>query len=115
TLVVGESAVPAHLAHGDTLGECSTEEEPGQPEEPEDPGEPGQPGEPVQPEDPENPGAPVKDLLCHVPPGNPSARHEIQVGAPAVPAHLAHGDYLGKCEKNNKKPSGHRHGHGCRH
>lgn len=39
-----------------------------------------------------------KTILCHVPPGNPSARHTIMVGsAGAVNAHLAHGDYLGVC------------------
>ena len=30
--------------------------------------------------------------LCHIPPGNPSNVHVITVGAPAVPAHQAHGD-----------------------
>ena len=33
--------------------------------------------------------------LCHVPPGNPDAAHTVTVGAPAVPAHLAHGDVEG--------------------
>jgi len=36
--------------------------------------------------------------LCHRPPGNPSNEHTICVGAPAVGAHLAHGDSLGPCE-----------------
>jgi hypothetical protein len=39
-----------------------------------------------------------KVTICHVPPGNPDNAHEITVGAPAVPAHLAHGDFLGTCE-----------------
>lgn len=38
-----------------------------------------------------------KLLLCHYPPGNPGNRHEICVGWPAKPAHLAHGDTLGTC------------------
>lgn len=37
-------------------------------------------------------------MLCHVPPGNPDAAHTVTVGAPAVPAHLAHGDAEGACE-----------------
>jgi hypothetical protein len=35
--------------------------------------------------------------ICHVPPGNPAAAHSLVVGAPAVPAHLGHGDSLGAC------------------
>jgi hypothetical protein len=35
--------------------------------------------------------------LCHIPPGNPNAAHTIQVGLPAVEAHLAHGDTEGPC------------------
>lgn len=37
-------------------------------------------------------------LICHVPPGNAQAFHEILVGASAIEAHLAHGDILGSCE-----------------
>jgi hypothetical protein len=40
-------------------------------------------------------GAPQVDV-CHIPPGNPSNQHIISVGPSAVPAHLAHGDTLGK-------------------
>lgn len=38
-----------------------------------------------------------KVTICHVPPGNPANAHTIVVGAPAVPAHLAHGDSVGAC------------------
>ncbi len=38
-----------------------------------------------------------KVKICKVPPGNPSAAHTIFVAAPAVPAHLAKGSYLGDC------------------
>ena len=38
-----------------------------------------------------------KVTICHIPPGNPDNAHEITVGAPAVPAHLAHGDNIGVC------------------
>ncbi|MGH7572594.1 MAG: carboxypeptidase-like regulatory domain-containing protein [Gemmatimonadota bacterium] len=36
--------------------------------------------------------------ICHVPPGNPDNAHTIVVGAPAVPAHLNHGDFEGECD-----------------
>jgi hypothetical protein len=38
-----------------------------------------------------------KTTVCHIPPGNPANEHTICVGNPAVPAHLAHGDFLGSC------------------
>lgn len=39
----------------------------------------------------------AKVSVCHIPPGNPANAHTIVVGAPAVQAHLAHGDSLGVC------------------
>jgi hypothetical protein len=39
-----------------------------------------------------------KVTICHVPPGNPANAHTITVSENAVPAHLAHGDYLGQCK-----------------
>jgi hypothetical protein len=44
-------------------------------------------------------GAPLsgKVTICHIPPGNPSARHTLQIDASAWPAHQAHGDTLGGC------------------
>lgn len=38
-----------------------------------------------------------KVTICHIPPGNPANAHTIEVGSPAVAAHLAHGDSLGAC------------------
>jgi hypothetical protein len=43
----------------------------------------------------------AKAVICHYPPGNPGNRHTIEVGQPAVPAHLAHGDILGPCPSEN--------------
>jgi hypothetical protein len=39
-----------------------------------------------------------KVTICHVPPGNPDNAHTIVVGAAAVAAHLAHGDFEGECD-----------------
>ncbi|MGH7550971.1 MAG: carboxypeptidase-like regulatory domain-containing protein [Gemmatimonadota bacterium] len=39
-----------------------------------------------------------KVTICHVPPGNPDNAHTLVVGAPAVPAHLNHGDFEGECD-----------------
>jgi hypothetical protein len=36
--------------------------------------------------------------ICHVPPGNPDNSHTIEIGAPAVDAHLGHGDTMGACD-----------------
>jgi hypothetical protein len=50
-------------------------------------------------EAPDESPAPAWDghTLCHLPPGNPANAHTITVGAPAVRAHLAHGDTIGAC------------------
>jgi hypothetical protein len=40
-----------------------------------------------------------KVTICHIPPGNPSAAHTITVVAPALEAHLSHGDVLGSYEE----------------
>lgn len=42
-------------------------------------------------------GGDGKVTICHIPPGNPANAHTITVGASAVKAHLAHGDYVGPC------------------
>ena len=41
--------------------------------------------------------SPGKVDICHIPPGNPDNAHTINVSVNAIPAHLAHGDYLGDC------------------
>ncbi|HET9332415.1 MAG TPA: carboxypeptidase-like regulatory domain-containing protein [Gemmatimonadota bacterium] len=91
TIEVGESAVPAHLAHGDTEGACEGDTEPGDDSEGED--------------DVEDEGE-VKVLVCHVPPGNPENPHTLEVGESAVPAHLAHGDTEGACAEETPPAEG---------
>ena len=38
--------------------------------------------------------------VCHIPPGNPDAKHTIWISQSAVRAHLEHGDYLGRCRRD---------------
>ncbi len=45
-----------------------------------------------------------KVAICHVPPGNPSNAHTIEIDYHAVPAHLAHGDYPVRCEDIGPEP-----------
>jgi hypothetical protein len=42
-------------------------------------------------------GGQSKVCICHHPPGNPDNAHTICIAAPAVPAHLRHGDTMGEC------------------
>ena len=46
-----------------------------------------------------------KVTICHVPPGNPGNADTISIGAPAVPAHLAHGDSTGACNSSSASSS----------
>jgi hypothetical protein len=57
-------------------------------------------------EDGDKDGGVDKVMVCHIPPGNPGNAHTIRVGAPAVRAHLAHGDNLGECGPGTVGPSG---------
>jgi hypothetical protein len=38
-----------------------------------------------------------KIIVCHIPPGNPANAHDIEISVNALPAHLAHGDFVGGC------------------
>lgn len=38
--------------------------------------------------------------ICHIPPGNPNNPQTITIAASALPAHMAHGDYIGSCSGN---------------
>jgi len=41
--------------------------------------------------------------VCHIPPGNPAAKHTLTISKNALNAHLAHGDVLGSCEDQKGK------------
>lgn len=92
TIAVGPGAVAAHLIHGDTEGPCGE-------------------GDVVVNEDEEfeddvEGDEEVKVEICHVPPGSPDRPRTIEVGEPAVPAHLAHGDTEGACAEEDDPADG---------
>ena len=73
TISIGESALEAHLAHGDDAETCTSN---GTPESPE--------------------GVGLVDV-CHIPPDNLDNAHTISISESALEAHLAHGDDEGEC------------------
>jgi hypothetical protein len=75
TLSIGAPALAAHLGHGDWEGSCSRG-----PQAAKNGGGGGS-------------GGPDKVTLCH------KDKKTLTVGAPAQPAHLGHGDYLGACSQ----------------
>ena len=46
---------------------------------------------------PTGPAPEAQVTICHIPPGNPSKRRTLTIGASAWPAHQAHGDTEGAC------------------
>jgi hypothetical protein len=97
TIEVGESAVPAHLAHGDTEGACEGDTE--------EPGDDAVGEDDAEDEEQDDEGQ-VKVLVCHVPPGNPENPVTIEVAEPALPAHLDHGDTEGACAEETPPADG---------
>lgn len=95
TIHVGNPAVDAHLAHGDSLGQCDSVLTPV--DGPKNCKGKGPKGKKSIQDVVKKDGQGWKVTICHLPPGNPENAHTLSVGAPAVRAHLAHGDKLGAC------------------
>jgi hypothetical protein len=72
------------INNGQALAACDTGEE-----------EEDVPPSPAPPTEPPPTGG--KLTICHIPPGNPAARHTITISSSAWPAHKAHGDTMGAC------------------
>jgi hypothetical protein len=137
TITVGAAAVPAHLAHGDTVGPCG-----GTPTPTVTPTITITPTATVTatatitatppvtvtvtvtptgtvvptftptPPAPSTPGSGGQVTICHYPPGNPNNGQTITVGESAVSAHLAHGDTLGACSTSGGSGSSGNNGNG---
>jgi hypothetical protein len=86
TIEIPLSAWPAHLAHGDSKGECV----------PRNPGDDGKDNEGSG-----NGNENTKITICHTPPGNPDNPQTIEIPLSAWPAHKAHGDKEGTCKQTN--------------
>jgi hypothetical protein len=94
TISVGNAAVDAHLAHGDSLGRCE-DKLPELSKKPCTAGKTrGKKGMGLKFHG-------KKVTICHIPPGNPANAHTISIGLPALKAHIAHGDVMGACTEPN--------------
>jgi hypothetical protein len=109
TITISRSALPAHLAHGDTEGACPTDASTGAccgvgsgcEDLPEarctGAGGTFQGAGTSCGDTPPPCAGGDKVTICHRPPGNPENARTITVSRSALPAHLAHGDTLGPC------------------
>lgn len=46
-----------------------------------------------------------KEVICHVPPGNPANQHSVTVSDTQIDKHLDHGDILGPCTGSENSPA----------
>jgi hypothetical protein len=92
TIVVGGSAVAAHLAHGDFEGECDGDE--------------GATDDDLDDDGEADDADDVKVLVCHFPPGNPENPKTIEISEDSLEDHLAHGDTEGECEDDGEGGEG---------
>ncbi|MFB5614743.1 MAG: hypothetical protein ACE5RI_06520 [Candidatus Nitrosomaritimum yanchengensis] len=92
TITIGESALSAHLGHGDLLNACDYESESNSNEVEEF-------GDDVLVT------SSSTTTICHIPPGNPGNNHTITIGESALSAHLGHGDLLNACDYESESNS----------
>ena len=95
-----EPAVAAHLGHGDTLGDCASTPDKKDKDKGKDSDKPANEDDDKGNDKPANDDKGNNDkkvTICHIPPGNPSAAHNITISVNALPAHLGHGDTEGAC------------------
>jgi hypothetical protein len=104
TISIPRSALAAHLAHGDHIGECVAEDTKNNNSgnNTPDPNKNNDPNKTAanQPDTTGN-DANNKITICHIPPGNPNNPQTISIPKSALPAHLAHGDQVGECPPQN--------------
>ena len=99
TISIGNAAVDAHLAHGDSLGRCEDKL-------PDLTKKPCPDGKSRAKKGMGHWFHGKKVTICHIPPGNPANAHSISIGLPALKAHIAHGDILGACTEPTTGPTG---------
>lgn len=90
TITIGKSALAAHLAHGDHVGECTDSNVPKK-------DEPVVAPPVVVPPVAIPPAENEQITICHKPPGNPTNVQTLTISKSALSAHLAHGDNVGAC------------------
>jgi len=99
TLEISKSALSAHLAHGDHVGECTNSDTQSATPPVETPANetPAVTPPATTPAVVSPPVVEERITICHKPPGNRSNAQTIEISKSALSAHLAHGDHVGEC------------------